>query len=100
MRAQCSKVYTNHCIRHTTANAMSKAGFSIQQIAFVTDHSNYQSLESDLAEPEKDDYEQFNDKMFDYHDDTTKNLKEIQQPESVKRTSCKKSTYCNNLKGS
>ena len=39
---------------------------AVQQIAYVTDHSNYQSLELYLAQPSGEDYEQFNDKMFNY----------------------------------
>ena len=45
-RAECSEIHTNHCLRYTTANAMKKGGACIQEIAYVTDHHNYQSLES------------------------------------------------------
>ena len=64
--AKCSQIYTNHCLGHTTANTMKKVGFDLQQIACVTDHSNYQSLESYLAQPDDKDYEEFNDKVFKY----------------------------------
>ena len=43
-RFKCSKIYTNHCLRHTMASTMKKAGFNIHQFVYVTDHSNYQSL--------------------------------------------------------
>ena len=46
---------------------MHKSGCSLQQIAKVTDHTNYQSLESYLASPDDDDYEHFNDVLFQYH---------------------------------
>ena len=45
---------------------MKKTGFNLQQIAFVTGHSNYQSLVSYLAQPDDEDYEEFNDKMFNF----------------------------------
>ena len=66
-RSECSKIYTNHCLRHTTANAMKKGGYNIQGIAYVTDHSNYQSLESYLSAPDEEDYEHYNDILFKYH---------------------------------
>ena len=31
-RTQCSKIYTSHCLRHITANAMKKGGANLQQI--------------------------------------------------------------------
>ena len=43
--AGLSKVYTNHCIRHTTATVMHKSGRTLKEISTVTKHKNLQSLE-------------------------------------------------------
>ena len=43
-KAKLSKNYTNHGIRKTTATAMDRSGFSLQQITNITKHKNLQSL--------------------------------------------------------
>ena len=42
--AKLSKIYTNHCIRKTTATAMKRQGFDLNQISHVTKHKNLDSL--------------------------------------------------------
>ena len=38
---------------------MKKGGANLQEIAYVLDHANYQSLESYLAAPNNEDYERY-----------------------------------------
>ena len=64
--AQCSQIYTNHCMRYTTANAMAKQGFPLAKIATVTGHCNYESLKSYLEAPDDKEKEQFCDALFEY----------------------------------
>ena len=45
---------------------MKKGDANLQEIAFVIDHANYQSLESYLAAPDDEDFERYNDMMFNY----------------------------------
>ena len=56
------------CTKKTTATGMqkSKKSYTIQQIASVTGHHNYQSLESYLEEPDEEDHVDFCDSLFNY----------------------------------
>ena len=48
-------VYTNHCLRGTTATALLKMGCTIHDIANVTKHKNTDSLKYYLGKPSLDD---------------------------------------------
>ena len=47
---------------------MKKSGFNLQEIAYITDHANYQSLESYLNAPNDDDMQCYADALFNFHD--------------------------------
>ena len=66
--SKCSQIYTNHCLRKTTANSMKKSrkNYSIPTIASVLGHHNYQSLESYVEEPDDEERIDFCDSLFDY----------------------------------
>ena len=82
-KSNCSKLYTNHTLRRTTATAMDKSGkFTIQQIASVTGQRNYQSLESYLQNPDEEDHIEFCDALFDYTDPPVQNDNSEQNPET------------------
>ena len=50
-QAKLSKKYTNHQVRKTTATAMKRSGYSLQEIANVTKHKNLDCLKHYLAAP-------------------------------------------------
>lgn len=52
--AQLSTEYTNHCLRATTATALSDAGFEDRNIIAVTGHHNTESLKSYVSGPNMD----------------------------------------------
>ena len=68
---------------------MKKGGASMQEIAFITDHHNYQSLESYLSAPDHEDYECYNDMMAAYASnksiEKTNKTQEMTEPKSVKK---------------
>ena len=71
---------------------MKKAGCSLQENAVMLDHSNYQSLESYLGEPEDEDYERYSDIMFSYGSKPNENLPAIEEAQVAKHDkSCLKS---------
>ena len=84
-KAQSSKIYTNHTLRHTTATAMGKQ-YNLQQIASVTGHENYQCLETYINEPDEEDHVEFCDTLFDYTG-APSNVKEAKEnnPEAKNR---------------
>ena len=49
--AKLSKEYTNHCIRKTTATAMKRSGFDMNEIRNVTKHKNLDSLKHYIGGP-------------------------------------------------
>ena len=59
-------VYTNHCLRGTTATAMHKNGYSLHDIAQVTCHKNLESLKNYLATPTIDDMQNYSNSLFGY----------------------------------
>ena len=65
-RSKLNTIYTNHCIRGTTATALKKLGFSIPEIASVTKHRNYQSLEHYLEKPTLEERGKFSESLFNY----------------------------------
>ena len=64
--AGLSYIYTNHCIRGTTATAMHKSGYSLNEIAKVTRHKNIESLKYYLEEPTLDDMQNYSNSLFNY----------------------------------
>ena len=70
-RAMLSTTYTNHCIRGTTATALKKLGFSIPEIASVTKHRNFQSLEHYLEKPSLEERGRFSESLFQYASNQT-----------------------------
>ena len=71
--AELSKIYTNHCIRKTTATAMHCQGFDLKQIANVTKHKNLQSLENYIGGPSHDEKQEYSNKLFEYASEPVKN---------------------------
>ena len=64
--AGLSTIYTNHCIRGTTATAMHRAGYSLHEIANVTKHKNIESLKYYLEKPTLEDMHKYSNSLFDY----------------------------------
>ena len=64
--AGLSQVYTNHCIRHTTATGMHKSGHNLKEISTVTKHKNLQSLERYIDKPTHKEKESYNKDLFNY----------------------------------
>ena len=64
--ASLSVIYTNHCIRGTTATAMHRSGYSLHDIAQVTCHKNIESLKYYLEQPTLDDMTNYSDSLFGY----------------------------------
>ena len=69
--AGLSYIYTNHCIRGTTATAMHRSGYSLHEIAQVTRHKNIESLKYYLEEPTLDDMQNYSKSLFDYAEKPT-----------------------------
>ena len=65
-KANLSKIYTNHCLRGTIATALKGLGYSIPEIASVTKHRSYQSLEHYLQQPTLQEKYRFSQSLFDY----------------------------------
>ena len=64
--AGLSVIYTNHCIRGTTATAMHRSGYSLHEIAQVTRHKNIESLKYYLEQPTLEDMQNYSKSLFDY----------------------------------
>ena len=64
--AWLSTIHTNHCLRGTTATAMHKSGYSLNDIAQVTCHKNIESLKYYLAQPTIDDMQKYSNSLFGY----------------------------------
>ena len=64
--AGLSVIYTNHCIRGTTAMAMHRSGYSLHEIAQVTCHKNIESLKYYLEKPTLEDMQNYSTSLFDY----------------------------------
>ena len=70
-----SKIYTNHCIRKTTATGMYRQGYSLKEIANITKHKNLQSLEHYISGPNHQDKTSYLNALFDYSKKTDSNQK-------------------------
>ena len=68
--AGLTKIYTNHCIRGTTATAMHRSGYSLHDIAQVTHHKNIESLKFYLQQPTIEDMENYSESLFKYGENT------------------------------
>ena len=64
--AKLSRIYTKHQIRKTTATALHRSGFSLQEIANVTKHKNLDSLKHYVAGPSHSDKENYNEALHSY----------------------------------
>ena len=65
-KAKLSKNYTNHTVCKTTATAMKRSGFSLQEITNVTKHKNLESLKHYLAAPTHEEKESYSNALHDY----------------------------------
>ena len=72
--AGLSFVYTNHCIRGTTATGMKKNGHTLEEIAHVLKHKNLESLEHYLDAPTMKDRENYSKCLFKYTNPDQQNL--------------------------
>ncbi len=59
-------VYTNHCIRATTATAMARQGHSLNEIASVTGHRSLDSVKLYIGRPDVEAKSTFNASLSDY----------------------------------
>ena len=64
--AKLSKIYTNHCIRKTTATAMKRKGFDLNEISNVTKHKNLDPLKHYIGGPTYNDKKRYNEAMSSY----------------------------------
>ena len=64
--AKLSRIYTNHCVRKSTATAMKRQGFDLNQISHVTKHKNLDSLKHYIGGPTYSDKKKYNEAMFNY----------------------------------
>ena len=61
-----SRIYTNHCVRKSTATAMKWQGFDLNEISHVTKHKNLDSLKHYIGGPTYSDKKKYNEAMFNY----------------------------------
>ena len=64
--AKLSRMYKNHCIRKTTATAMKRNGFDLNEISNVTKHKNLDSLKHYIGGPTHNDKKRYNEAMSSY----------------------------------
>ena len=80
-------VYTNHCIRGTSATALFREGLNLQEVANVTGHTNLESLKCYLERPSKEDKVVASDALFRYaHNLKVETKQEVEPEESHKET--------------
>ena len=68
-QAKLSKKYMNHQVRKTTAIAMKRSGYSLQEIANVTKHKNLDCLKHYLAVPTHEEKEEYTKVLHNYGKD-------------------------------
>ena len=66
--ANLSRLYTNHCIRGTSATALYREGMTLQEVANVTGHVNLESLRFYLEKPTLMDKAKAADALQAYRD--------------------------------
>ena len=64
--ANLSKTYTNHCIRKTTATALHRKGFGLNDIKNVTKHKNIDSLKHYIGAPTYKEKQNYNSALLSY----------------------------------
>ena len=64
--AKLSHTYTNHCIRKTTATALRRQGFDLDEIKNVTKHKNIESLKHYIDAPMYQDKRNYNEALLNY----------------------------------
>jgi len=68
-KAELSHEYTNHCLRATTATALSDAGFQDRNIIAVTGHHNVESLKSYVRGPNMEQRKALSTALHNYGKD-------------------------------
>ena len=69
--AELSKIYMNHCIQKTTATAMKRQGFDLNEIQNVTKYKNLDSLNHYIAGPMYKEKQSYNDALLNYAENET-----------------------------
>ena len=64
--AKLSRIYTNHCIRKTTATALKRQGFDLTEIQNVTKHKNLDSLKYYISGPTYKEKRNYNGAVLNY----------------------------------
>ena len=64
--AKLSFTYTNHCIRKTTATALHRKGFDLNDIRNVTKHKNLDSLKQYIGAPMYKEKQNYNSALLSY----------------------------------
>ena len=64
--AKLSKIYTNHCIRKTTATALKWQGFELNEISHITKHKNLDSVKHYIGGLTYSDKRRYNEAMSNY----------------------------------
>ena len=81
--AKLSRIYTNHCIRKTTAMALHCQGFDVSEIQNVTKHKNLDSLKHYIAKPTYKEKQSYNQALLNYAEN-----EEISENIPPKRLKC------------
>ena len=81
--AKLSKIYTNHQIRKTTATALYRSGYDLNQVAHVTKHKNLDALKLYVAGPSYDDKKGYNEALKKYAQNPTATRRPSQPPRSA-----------------
>ena len=68
-----SKIYTNHCVKASTATILKRAGVPMQDIMHVTGHKNAASISSYAAGPTDDDRANMSNILARYGEDKDNN---------------------------
>ena len=66
--AELSRIYTNHCIRATTATALHQAGVESNRIAYVTGHRSTDSLKHYISGPSEKQKKNASEILHSYGD--------------------------------
>ena len=69
--AKLSKIYTNHCIHKTTATAMKRQGFDLNEIQNVTKHKNLDSLKHYISGPTYKEKQSYDEALLNYVENET-----------------------------
>ena len=72
--AKLSRIYMNHCIRKTTATALHRKGFNLNEIQNVTKHKNLDSLKHYIGAPTYKEKQSYNEVLLTYAENETDEL--------------------------